>query len=289
MSVTLACMAGGPLFRVLQSGALRAKELPSRDTPFGESEQILLAQDVPVPFYLVPRQLADRRRLAPSNINYRATLYALTDLGVRGVLNWSAAGAIKHNYPLGHTIVPDDVIDMTRRRPTTFFETSGLGLLRQFPVFCPAMREAVEGVLAEQGVPVHAGGTVAVMEGPRLETPAEVRMLATMGAELVTHNLVPEAFLAKELQMCFAGVCYLVNYAETGSRHRPFSGNDLFGGLTQGTDADRIARITEGLPEVMAKLAELCESRASDCECGQAVADQAAAEGLGPDWRKWLE
>ena len=288
MSAKLACVAGGPLFRVMQSGVLRAKELPRRDTPFGESEQILLVEDAAAPFYIVPRQLADRGRLAPSNINYRATLFALKDLGACGVLSWSAAGAIRHNHPLGHTIIPDDVIDMTRRRPTTFFENSGLGLLRQFPVFCPAMREAVEAVLAQFNVPVHAGGTVAVTEGPRLETPAEIRMLTTMGAELVTHTLVPEVFLAKELQMCFAGVCYLVNYAETGSRHRPFSG-DLFGGLNGGTEADRIARITDALPQVMARLAELCESDEQECECRRTMADQAAAEDLDADWHKWFD
>jgi len=288
MSVKLACMAGGPLFRVLSSGALKATELPRSETPFGTSEQILLAEDVEGPFYLVPRQLADRGRPAPSTINYRATLYALKDLGVAGVLSWAAAGAITHNHPLGTTALPDDIIDMTRNRATTFFENSGLGLLRQFPVFCPCMRDATEGILSELRIPVYSGGTVAVMEGPRFETPAEVRMLSTIGAELVTHTLAPEVFLAKELQMCFAGVCYLVNYAETGSRHRPFSGNDLFGGLAQASDADRIARITEHLPDVMTRLAQVCEASDHDCECAKPMADQIAAEGLGRDWKQWF-
>ena len=289
MPVKLACLAGGPLFRVLASGALSARELPRADTPFGESEQILLAEDTPVPFYLVPRELADRGRLAPSTINYRATLVALKDLGVTGVLHFSAAGAITHNHPLGHTVLPDDLIDLTHRRATTLFETSSLGLLRQFPVFCPCMRKAVRDILEEMRVPVHLGGTVAVMEGPRFETPAEVRMLSTMGAELVTHTLAPEVFLTKELQMCFCGVCYLVNYAETGSRHRPFSGKNLFSGLSDGSDAERLIRISDGLPEIVARLAQTCEATDHDCECAKPMADQIESEGLSDDWHTWFD
>ncbi len=289
MSAQLACMAGGPLCSVLESGRLPGKKLPRRQTPFGESEQVLLVEDAPVPFYLVPRQLPGRRRLAPSQIRHRATLYALKDLGVGAVVSWSAAGAISHNYDLGQVVIPDDAIDMTNRRPTTFFEKSGLGLLRQFPVFCPALRGALERVLAQLQIAVHSGGTVAVMEGPRFETPAEVRMLAGVGAELVTHTLVPEVFLAKELQMCFAGACYLVNYAETGSRHRPFSTGELFGGLARASQAERIRRATDALPELLRRLAELCASAERTCECDQTMAQRVAAEGLDADWHKWFD
>ena len=289
MSAKLACMAGGPLCSVLESGQLSGKQLPRQETPFGTSEQILLVEDSPAPFYLVPWQQPGRRRQAPSYINHRATLYALKDLGAEAVLSWSAAGAISHNYPPGQVVIPDDAIDMTTRRATTFFEKSGLGLLRQFPVFCPALRTAAEHVLGQLQIAVHAGGTVAVTEGPRLETPAEVRVLAGMGAELVTHSLVPEVFLAKELQMCFAGACYVVNYAETGSRHRPFSTGDLFGGLTRVSDAERLRRPTQALPQLLGQLAQLCADTQPSCQCRQTMAGCIADEGLDDDWHKWFE
>jgi len=289
MSARLACIAGGPLCEALEAGAFDATELPRPETPFGPSEQVLLAQAAPAPFYLVPRQPPGRGRLAPSYINYRATLYALKDLGVDAVVSWSAAGAITHDRQLGQVVIPDDVIDMTRRRQTTFFETSGLGLLRQFPVFCPALREALASVLAELGVDAHGGGTAAVTEGPRFETPAEVRMLAAVGAELVTHTLVPEVFLARELQMCLVGACYLVNYAETGSRHRPFSSGALFGDEAQETEADRARRAAGMLPDVLRGLAAACDADERNCECDQAMARRIDEEGLDPDWHKWFE
>ncbi|KKM15584.1 hypothetical protein LCGC14_1694580, partial [marine sediment metagenome] len=233
MAATFALIAGGPLRRALETGQFNTRPVAQADTPFGPSEPILLATEGDLEFYLVPRQLPGQPRRAPSNFNCRATLYALKDLGVTCVVSWSAAGAVTHDLSIGQAVVPDDVIDLTRTRAGTYFETSGLGLLRQFPVFCQPLQQLLADAIMELGLSCRLGGTAAVTEGPRLETPAEVRRLAGFGADLVTHQLIPEVFLARELQMCMAGGLYVVNYAETGSRHRPFITRDLFGGLTQ--------------------------------------------------------
>jgi len=289
MAATFACIAGGPVCRAMESGALKARALDSAGTPFGEPEAIYLVDDAPAPFYLALRQQPGHTRVAPSGFNYRATLYALKDLGVRGVLSWSAAGAIKHNISIGHVVVPDDVIDLTRCRATSFFERAGLGLLRQFPVFCPALRQAATAVLDELDLHAHVGGTAVATEGPRLETPAEIRMLASYGADLVTHHLVPEVFLAKELQMCLAGACYVVNYAETGSRHRPFITGDLFGGLTEVSMADRLEHVSQALPDVLRRIAQRCAAREGTCECERTMAANIAEHNLPDDWRRWFD
>ena len=164
-----------------------------------------------------------------------------------------------------------------------------MGLLRQFPVFCPTLRDALADVLTEMQRPFRTGGTVAVTEGPRLETPAEVRLLANAGAELITHTLAPEFALAKELQMCFAGVCYVVNYAETGSRHTPFQTGDLFGGLTKSSQAQRARRAADCLPELIGKLLKRLASVESACECGQSMAHHVETEQLDEDWRTWFK
>jgi len=205
------------------------------------------------------------------------------------VLCWSAAGAITHPRRPGEVNVPDDVLDMTYRRPTTFFETSGLGRLRQFPVFCPTLAGALTATLEGLGLPAVTGVTAAVTEGPRYETPAEVRMLGNAGAEIVTHTLVPEVFLAKELQMCFAGACYLVGYAETGSAHRPFSGGELFGGLTQAGADQGIARVKDGLTDILFALLERLPAATKACHCEQPMAEAARRAGLGDDWRTWFD
>ena len=89
MPPIFACLAGGPLRRALEAGRLKAQPVAATATPFGDSESILRVENGPVPFYIVPRELPGRRRRAPAAVNYRATLYALKDLGVGCVLCWS--------------------------------------------------------------------------------------------------------------------------------------------------------------------------------------------------------
>jgi 5'-methylthioadenosine phosphorylase len=289
MSAILACLGGSALYRLAESGQVGARALGSRQTPYGPSGPIFLAEQSPAPFYLVPRYPPGRQRPAPGQINYRAIFYALKDLEVQAVLSWSAAGAITHNLSLGQVAVPDDLLDMTSRRCSSFYEKSALGCLRQFPVFCPQLCRALEDALVDMRLPHQSGGTVAVAEGPRLETPAEIRMLATCGAELVAHTLAPEAFLAKELQMCLAGAFYLVNYAETGSWHRPFTTGDLFGGLSQASGQEKIRRTADALPELLTRLAGQLAQAPQTCDCGKTMAYYAQTHQLGADWRGWLD
>ena len=289
MSIDLACFAGGPLHRALKSGRLKARQLEAVRTPFGAPEPILLVEEVPAPFCVVPRHVPAQRRRGPWQLNYRATLYALKDLGVRAVLDWAAAGAITHNMRIGQIVLPEDLFDFTRRRDQTFFDHAALGLLRQFPVFCPALRQAAAEVLREMKADAYAGGTAAVTEGPRLETAAEVRMLAGMGAEVVTHSIAPLPFLAKELQMCMAAGLYLVNYAETGSRHRPFSTGSLFGGLTQASDDERLRRLCDILPEMLTALADKVSGSEPTCACGRTMAAHIDQDGLDEDWHRWFD
>ena len=288
MSAKLACLGGATIYRFVESGRLAGREVPRRQTPFGQSDSIFLVADAPVPFYLMPRHGPGRQRRAPSRINYRANLYALKDLGVQSVLSWSAAAAITHDLALGQIILPDDALDFTRHRTTTFFEESCPGFLRQFPVFCPKLHGALEAVLAGMNLSFRAGSTVAVTEGPRLETPAEVRMLGIAGAQIVTHTLVPEVFLARELQLCFAGACYLVSYAETGSRHQPFTTRDLFGGLTQASQDERLKMAVDSLPDILTHLAQKLETDETGCECSKSMAQSVEEYGLSDDWREWF-
>ena len=238
MAATLACLAGSAIYRLQEQGRFAAREVGRRQTPFGPSEVIFLVERADRPYYLVPRHGAGAHRLSAAFVNHRANFYALKDLGVRCVASWSAVGAISHNLNVGNLVIVSDLIDRTSRRVNTFFENTGMGILRQFPVFCPYLQRGMAGGLGDMGRHCREHGTMVVTDGPRLETPAEVQFLAAAGGELVSHNFAPEAFLAKELELCFAGLAYVVNYAETGSRYRPFSANDLFGGLAAPTDAE---------------------------------------------------
>lgn len=288
MDVNFACIAEAEVYRQYDAGKMLGEHIGSRPTPFGQSGEIfLVAGDSP--FYLLPRYGAGVRKVAPRKINSRANMYALKDLGVQGVLAWAPGGAVTHNLAVGELVVCGDLIDRTYLRDKTFFEDSPLGFLRQFPVFCPDLRQAAAEAIAEIHLPCRSGGTVVVSEGPRLETPAEIRMLAHHGVEVVTHAFVPEVFLAKELEMCYAVVCCIVNYAETGSQHRPFMVGSLFGGLTAADDAQRLARSVAAMSDVLARVARAITDRSRSCECNKTMAVNVSEYSLPEDWHQWFD
>ena len=287
MAATVACIAGEEIYRQWETRRLAGTELGPRSTPFGQSSNIFLI-DGGSPFYLLARYGPGLAKAAPCKVNYRANLYALRDLGVQCILAWGPAGTITHTIAVGDLVVLSDVIDMTSLRPRTFFEKSPLGFLRQFPVFCPNLRNLMGELLSSMKLVYHSSGVAAVCEGPRLETPAEVRMLGTMGADIVTHTFAPEMFLAKELQMCYAAVCYVVNYAETGSKHRPFAAGSLFGGLTQQTDSDRLAGAQGAISQIVRSVAAAAAGAGKICECDRTMEHHVREYNLPADWHKWF-
>lgn len=288
MSISFACIAGEEVHRQWLNGRIAGEKVGSRETPFGPSGEIFRVESDHAPYYLQARYGAGMAKTAPHRVNYRANLYALKDLGVAAVLAWGPGAAVTHNIAVGDLVILDDLIDQTHLRPRTFFEDSPLGFLRQFPVFCQSLRRACEGVLHGMKLVYHGAGTAAVREGPRLETPAEVRMLSTMGAEIVTHTFAPEMFLARELQLCYAAICYVVNYAETGSRHRPFVSGELFGGLSSQSDSERLAGSVGAMGQIVAQIAAAAGGDDGACECPKAMADQITRHNLDDDWRTWF-
>ncbi|MFW6133038.1 MAG: MTAP family purine nucleoside phosphorylase [Planctomycetota bacterium] len=289
MDATIACIAGGEITRQWKDGKLSGEALGARETPFGPSGPVYRVTNCDRPFHALARYGDGLGKTAPFRINTRANIYALKDLGAAGVVAWGAGGAITHDIAVGDLVVLSDLIDQTFLRRQTFFEDSPLGYLRQFPVFCPALARATAEVAHALELSHHNTGTAAVREGPRLETPAEIRTLAAVGAELVTHLFVPEVFLARELQLCYAAACYVVNYAETGSRHRPFAAGGLFGGLMNASDVERVGATVGRMGEVVAAVAAAAEADELSCDCSAMMARNVEAYDLPEDWRAWFD
>jgi len=289
MQTTIACIAGEEIYRQWQAGRITARRVGSRATPFGPSGELFLVGGDGPSFYLMPRHGPAMRKTSPYRVNYRANIYALKDIGVQHVIAWGPGGAITHDIAVGDLVIPDDLVDLTHLRAKTFFEDSPLGFLRQFPVFCPTLRKLASEALDQMKLVYHGEGTAAVCEGPRLETPAEVRMLAAFGAGVVTHTFVPEMFLARELGLCYAAICYVVNYAETGSRHRPFVAGDLFGGSTRESDAQRLTGAVGAMNLVARAVSAALAGGEKSCDCDKTMAANVRKYGLSQDWRKWFE
>jgi 5'-methylthioadenosine phosphorylase len=282
-----AVIGGSQAYRFLAENA--EKEcIGERETPFGPSRPVFLCDGSGDGFLFLSRHGEKGYSTAASFVNYRANIYALKDLGVTQIVSWSGPGAISTQYRVGQLVIIDDLIDETRRRPSTFFEHRGLGFIRQNPVFCPHLRSLIEEALSGLNLDFAVGGTYVCTEGPRLETPAEIRMFKLCEAHLVGMTLVPEVFLAKELEMCYAPLCYVTNYAE-GLREAAFQPGVLFEGLADEGERNAVEKTVAEFPKIIAAVAELVAvGEALACKCSRSMQRYRERGDIGDDWHEWI-
>lgn len=281
-----ACIGGTAAYDLLQEGAFVAERLGKRQTPFGFSQPIFLCKSRFGDFYFLSRHGETGYDLAPSFVNYRANIYALKELGVRAIVSWSETRAINHNLRIGDYAIVDDLIDETSRRQQTFFEQQGLGRVRQWPLFCPSLRRALATTLSEEKCEFSSQSVYVCVEGPRQETAAEARKYEMFGGDVIGQTLAPEVFLAKELQMCYASICYVATFAENGSNYRPFEAGRV---LTVETERERAAQAVERLPRLLDRLCDVLQRTAGICECERSMQSYIASGQIAADWRMWFD
>jgi len=151
--------------------------------------------------------------LPPHKVNYRANLWGLRELGVERVIATNAVGAIDEELQPGSIVVPLDIIDFTKSRQNTFYEGSPVTHVDVSAPYCPTIVKTLSDSVAGIGKKGKDGIVMACTEGPRYETPAEIRMLKTLGGGVVGMTAAPEVFLARELEMCYGSVCFVSNMA----------------------------------------------------------------------------
>ncbi|MFQ5957224.1 MAG: MTAP family purine nucleoside phosphorylase [Candidatus Brocadiales bacterium] len=288
MAAQFAVIGGSKAYELLAKGAIQGTRLGERKTPFGNSQAIYLLKVDSVEFLFLSRHGEKGYEVSAPYVNYRANIYALKDMGIEKVVAWSGPGAISRDFSVGDFVLVDDVVDETRGRAGTFFEGGGIGFIRQSPVFCPSLRQSLMDILGRLGLAFKDRGTYVCTQGPRLETPAEIRKFASYGGELVGMTLVPEVFLAKELEMCYAALCYVSNYAE-GITNRPFRAGELFEGLSTDDERKRMFQAVAEFPRVIAKLALQVERRKDPCPCPYSMQRYKVDGKIGEDWRDWIE
>ena len=173
-------------------------------TPFGEpSGPITMTEWSGVPVALLARH-GPGHILSPSAVPYRANIYALKSLGVTHIIASGAVGSLKEQIQPRHLVVPDQVIDKTVRRQSSFF-AEHLAVHAEFShPFCPHLRRLLLDCADAVDTPVHNHGTYVCMEGPQFSTQAESRMHIAWGGDLIGMTCMPEAKLAREAQICYA-------------------------------------------------------------------------------------
>lgn len=228
-------------------------------TPYGPTPPLTFSRIGKREVALLPRH-GERHTQAPHRINYRANIWALHALGVERVLATSAVGGINSEYSPGDLVIPDDLIDFTKHRVLTFYDEAPVTHIDMTEAYCPELREALTEASRESGAVVWERGIYACTEGPRFETPAEVRMLRALGCDVVGMTGSPEVVLARELEMCYATLCYVSNRA-AGMQRR----------LTAEEVAEVGGRMLPLLRRVLARAVE-GTSEKRGCGCPDALA-----------------
>ncbi len=207
--ISLAVIGGSGLYDL--PGLTEPLEV-TPETPFGKpSAPIVIGR-------LEGRRVAFLARhgighhLMPSEVPYRANIFALKLLGAQRVLSVSACGSLREELAPGHIVIPDQLYDNTRGRVRSFF---GEGLVAHLSVpnpFCPDLSAQVQEAAREAGGRVHAGGTFITIEGPRFSTRSESHLYRQWGMSLIGMTTAPEAFLAREAEMCYAVMAHVTDY-----------------------------------------------------------------------------
>jgi 5'-methylthioadenosine phosphorylase len=184
-------------------------------TPYGPPSApvtIGVIGDRPVAF--LPRH-GVAHEYPPHRVNYRANIWALGSLGVRRVIAPCAVGSLQPGIAPGDFVILDQLVDRTWGRPDTFVEGPVVGHVSFADPYCPELGDLMAAVAPPAGVTVHRGGTVVVIQGPRFSTRAESRWFRSAGGQVVNMTQYPEAYLARELGLCYCGLALVTDY-DTG-------------------------------------------------------------------------
>ena len=181
-------------------------------TPFGDpSDSIITGSLDGMKMAFLPRHGVGHR-LMPTEINYRANIWALKSMGVDTVIGVSAVGSMKEDIAPGDLVVPHQFIDRTKGRPSTFFGDGIVGHVTFADPVCHALANIVTKGARTLGVRVHQGGTYICMEGPQFSTRAESNLYRTWDVDVIGMTNIPEAKLAREAELCYSTVALATDY-----------------------------------------------------------------------------
>ena len=181
-------------------------------TPYGDpSDKFIVGNIGDQEVAFLPRH-GIGHRILPSELNFRANIYALKKLGCEAVLSVSAVGSLREDIAPGHVVIPDQFIDRTRGRKSTFFGDGVVAHVGFANPFCAPLSQAVIGSAKGAGATTHEGGTYICMEGPLFSTRAESHLYRSWGGNIIGMTNLQEAKLAREAELCFATLALATDY-----------------------------------------------------------------------------
>jgi 5'-methylthioadenosine phosphorylase len=286
-SIRIGVIGGSGLYRM---EGLTDVEERRVTTPFGDPSDALVIGTLEGLRVAFVARHGRGHRIMPTEVNYRANIFALKSLGVEQVISISACGSLREHLHPGEIVIPDQVFDFTKNRVSSFF---GEGLVVHIGVadpFCARLSGLLADATEEAGGTVHRGGAFITIEGPRFSTKGESNTYRVWGMDIIGMTTSPEAFLAREAEMCYAVMAHVTDYDVWHETEEPVSVEALLATLAANT-----ALAQDALRGVVAKLADAERTCACDSTLAAAFITQRdvipseITEKLSPIVAKYLD
>src|SRR2546425_748978 len=229
---------------------LEGVERLGADPPFGPpSDQLVIGRLGGTRLVFLPRH-GRGHRLLPTEINFRANIFALKQIGVEWIVAVNAVGSLRAEIAPGHVVVPDQFIDRTRQRQSTFFGRGVVAHTQFADPVCPNLSRVLAEAARAQAAAVHAGGTYVCMEGPQFSTRAESHLYRSWGAHVIGMTNLQEAKLAREAEICLATLALATDYDCWNAAHGEVEIEDVLRVLAANVGLARrtITRVAAALP-----------------------------------------
>jgi len=270
-TVKVGVLGGTGLYQMDGLKKVREVEVP---TPYGPtSDSITIGELGGVPIAFIPRH-GKGHHLLPSEIPVRANIHALKTLGVERLISISAVGSLSEKIAPLDMVVPDQLIDRTKTRPSTFFGDGLVAHVAFGDPFCPQLSELLGDAANDTEAKVHRGGTYLVMEGPAFSTRAESNLYRSWGASVIGMTALPEAKLAREAEMCFAVLATATDYDAWHEVHADVTVQVILANLSK-----NVAASQQALQKLLPRLPEH-----RGCACESALANAlVTAKDLVPE------
>lgn len=256
----IAIIGGSGLYSMPGLEDIREQEI---ETPFGDpSAPIVIGK-------LADQQVAFLARhgighhLSPTEVNYRANIYALKSLGVERIVGISACGSLREDFAPGDIVIPDQLFDFTKARERSFFSGGIVAHLSIAEPFCHALSKSLFRAVELTGNNVHMGGSYITIEGPRFSTRIESNTFRSWGMSMIGMTTSPEAFLAREAEICYATLAHVTDYDVWHITEKP---------VTVEMVIEILNRNTKIAQQTVKRLVEDLDSQ-RNCSCPNAMAD----------------
>lgn len=260
--ISLGIIGGSGLYKMEGLTDIEERKV---DTPFGLPSETIITGVIKEHRVAFLARHGLGHRISPSEINYQANIYALKSLGVNQIVSISAVGSLREDYAPGDIVVPDQLYDNTKNRIGSFFGQGLVAHVGPADPFCPVLSGSLFNAVKQAGASAHQGGSFITIEGPRFSTRAESNTFRSWGMSIIGMTTSPEAFLAREAEMCYAVMAHVTDYDVWHETEAPVTVDMVIKTLMNNLETAQ-----DSLTNLVSTLQPQSET---DCQCGHALAN----------------